>query len=228
MIRAVIFDMYETLITHYRCPLYFSAQLAADAGIPTAAFQALWRPTEEARTCGQLTLEAALTGILTAYDRYSDELLRALVTRRRQTKAACFDALHPEILPMLEALRAYGLRVGLISNCYSEEADAIRSSRLMPFFDAVCLSWEQGLRKPDPGLFRRCLDMLSLPPEECLYVGDGGSHELEAARALGMQTVQAAWYLIDGSDQPCGRLPEHRHAERPLDIPAIIRGGTCL
>ena len=32
MIRAVIFDMFETLITHYKCPLYFGAQMAADAG----------------------------------------------------------------------------------------------------------------------------------------------------------------------------------------------------
>ena len=45
MIRAVIFDMYETLITHYRCPLYFSSQMAADAGIPAVDFQLLWYAT---------------------------------------------------------------------------------------------------------------------------------------------------------------------------------------
>lgn len=36
MMKAVIFDMYETLITHYHCPLYFSAEMAADA------VQAVW------------------------------------------------------------------------------------------------------------------------------------------------------------------------------------------
>ena len=34
MIKAVIFDMYETLITHYETPLYFTTQMAADADIP--------------------------------------------------------------------------------------------------------------------------------------------------------------------------------------------------
>ena len=41
MIQAVIFDMYETLITHYRSPLYFGAQMAADAGITEEAFQVI-------------------------------------------------------------------------------------------------------------------------------------------------------------------------------------------
>ena len=31
MIKAVIFDMYETLITLYNAPVYFSSQMAADA-----------------------------------------------------------------------------------------------------------------------------------------------------------------------------------------------------
>ena len=60
MIRAVIFDMFETLITHYHSPLYFGAQMAEDAGIPEAKFQSLWRPTEQDRTIGKLTLEEVL------------------------------------------------------------------------------------------------------------------------------------------------------------------------
>ena len=34
MIRAVIFDMFETLITHFESPLYFSAQMAAEMYLP--------------------------------------------------------------------------------------------------------------------------------------------------------------------------------------------------
>ena len=49
MIRAVIFDMFETLITHYNSPLYFGAQMAADAGIAENIFQSLWRPTDVGR-----------------------------------------------------------------------------------------------------------------------------------------------------------------------------------
>lgn len=39
MIKAVIFDMYETLITLFESPLYFGTQMAFDAGIAEEKFQ---------------------------------------------------------------------------------------------------------------------------------------------------------------------------------------------
>ena len=218
MIRAVIFDMYETLITHYRCPLYFSAQMAADAGIPAADFQRLWHATEAARTTGQLTLENALAEILRSHGRYSPELVRTLVSRRTATKEACFRHLHEDILPMLNALKERGLLVGLISNCFSEEAAVIRRSVLYPYFDAPLLSWEEGLQKPEEAIFHRCMERLGAAPEECLYVGDGGSHELETARSLGMKALQAAWYLREDTLQPCGRMPGFPQLEHPMEV----------
>ncbi len=41
MIKAVIFDMYETLVTHFDSPLYFGVQIAQDLGIPENIFQEL-------------------------------------------------------------------------------------------------------------------------------------------------------------------------------------------
>lgn len=43
MIKAVIFDMYETLITLHEAPLYFSAQMAEDMGISSDDFCKIWR-----------------------------------------------------------------------------------------------------------------------------------------------------------------------------------------
>ena len=57
LIKAVIFDMYETLITHYECPLYFSAEMAKDAGISEENFRKIWRETETKRTIGKLSFE---------------------------------------------------------------------------------------------------------------------------------------------------------------------------
>ena len=42
-IKAVIFDMYETLITHYESPLYFSEEMAEDAGLPAEKFMPLYQ-----------------------------------------------------------------------------------------------------------------------------------------------------------------------------------------
>ena len=51
-----------------------------------------------------------------------------------------------------------------------------------------------------------------------MYVGDGGSYELETAGKLGMKAVQAVWYLQQGSKQPAWRKPEFLQAESPLGV----------
>lgn len=222
MIRAVIFDMYETLITHYESPLYFGSQMAADAGIPESGFRPLWHASENDRAIGKASLEEILTRILQKNHCYSEELLMKIVNKRMEAKKECFRHLHPEILSMLSELKEQKIRIGLISNCFSEEASVIRNSSLFPYFDAACLSYEQGVQKPDAEIFERCMASLAVKPEECLYVGDGGSDELEAARDLGMTAVQAVWYLRKGSGQPCGVKQGFPHFDSPREVPEYL------
>ena len=235
MIRAVIFDMYETLITQYRCPRCFGADLAAEAGVPPEPFLRVWHAATEARSVGLMTLEEALRRSLEAGGQAGsacEALVRQLAAKRRATKRACFQHLHGEIEPLLSSLRARGPRVGLISNCFSEEAEVIRESALFPLFDAVCLSWEEGVQKPDAEIYRRCVARLGIRTEECLYVGDGGSGELEAAREMvapllvgkradremGMTAVQAVWYLKEIPLPPTGRREGFPQLETPLAV----------
>jgi len=218
MRRAVIFDMFETLITHYHSPLYFGTQMAEDAGIAEDKFQALWRSTEHERSIGELTLEEALEIVLRENHCYSEILIKKIVEKRIAAKEECFRHLHSEIIPMLSTLKKKGVLVGLISNCFSEEADVIRRSELFPYFDAVYLSYEQGIQKPEEEIFQRCMDGFSVKAEECIYVGDGGSEELETARNLGMEAVQAAWYLQEGITQPSKRKHDFFQMGKPLDV----------
>ncbi|MDE7201196.1 MAG: HAD family hydrolase [Lachnospiraceae bacterium] len=218
MIKAVVFDMYETLITHYQSPLYFGKQIAADAGIPESKFRELWDSTEQDRTIGKLTLEEVIEAILRENECYSEELFQKIVQKRIQIKEECFQHLHTDIILLLRSLKEKRLKVGLISNCFSEETQVIRKSVLFPYFDAVCLSYEQGIQKPDAEIYKRCMNQLGVEAHECLYVGDGGSHELEAARELGMDAVQAVWYLREGTTQPCGRKADFEQIDNPMDL----------
>ena len=222
MVKAVIFDMFETLITHYESPLYFGAQMALDAGIEEEAFQKLWHASEEARTTGKVTLEEVLEKILRENGCYCESKMNCIVKKRIACKEEAFLHLHAEILPMLRLLKEKGRLIGLISNCFSEESAVIRRSVLYPYFDAVCLSFDEGLQKPDEAIFKRCLDRLHVRPGECLYVGDGGSCELEAASALGMKAVQAVWYLKEGVNQPSQRKAAFEAVETPLDLLDMI------
>ena len=220
MIKAVIFDMYETLITHYEVPLYFGAEIARDLGLSEDQFFPLWKDEEMEcnRTVGKVSFEEIIERILRENHSYSPEALKKVVDKRVACKVSCFHHLHPEIIPMMEALKELGIRIGLISNCYSEEVGPIRNSCLFPYFDGVCLSYEEKMKKPQEEIFARCLEQLGVDPKETIYVGDGGSRELETAAKLGMQALQAVWYFRDVPGYPSRRKDKFVQLESPMDV----------
>ena len=218
MIKAVIFDMYETLITHYESPLYMGKQIALDMGIAEDKFREIWNATDEDRTLGKKTLEEVIAEILRVNHSYSEELFEKIVTKRKLSKIECFQHIHSEILPLFRTLKALNIKIGLITNCYFEERDVIRESILFPYFDVVCMSCELGMKKPDVKIFENCMKELEVLPEECIYVGDGGCFELETAKSLGMHSIQATWYLKEEVRQQEKRKPEFLQAKKPLDI----------
>lgn len=221
-IKAVIFDMYETLISHYKCPTYFSNEMSADAGIPVEKFLPDWRSTEQKRWIGEITFEDIITKILKDNNVYEEKILKTICAKRTATKYECFENLHEKIIPMLEELKKRGMKIALISNCFSEEAVVIRDSVLAGFFDEMFLSWEQGVAKPDEEIFLRCIKSLDVQSDECLYIGDGGCFELETARKLGMKTAQAVWYLQEDNPYQHGRNPEFIQLENPMEIIELI------
>ena len=55
-------------------------------------------------------------------------------------------------------------------------------------FDAVTASYEVGVMKPDPKIYKDCLDKLKLPPEECVYIDDVENYA-KAASDLGIHGI---------------------------------------
>lgn len=216
-VQAVIFDMYETLVTQFCSPLYYGTQIARDLGLSPEVFLPVWRSTEEDRATGKRTFEEVMEYLLRELGMFSPDRLQLVVEKRIAIQADCFTHLHPQILPMLSALKENGIKIGLITNCFSEEAKLIRESSLFPYFDAPCLSWEVGARKPDPAIYHACLEKLGIPAGNCLYVGDGGSQELETARSLGMQAAQATWYRKpDFESYQAALRPEFPQVSEPM------------
>lgn len=217
MIRAVIFDMYETLVTLMPEPRCFSREMASIAGVELQRFREAWRFTEEERMTG-LPVEDALEAALKSCGAWSEETFGEICRRRAVSRKIGPDRMHAQIIPMLEALRARGLAIGLTTNCQLDEAFNIRRSALWKYFDVPMLSCDTGLVKPHPSVFLRCAALLEARPEECLYVGDGGSDELTAARALGMRALQAVWYRPRGSSQPLGPVAGFPQLNKPMEV----------
>ena len=66
---------------------------------------------------------------------------------------------------------------------------------------------------------------LGVKPQECLYVGDGGSKELYAAREAGMHPVQCTWFHDRAFEPhiPCPILDEFEHVNHQLDVLDYIK-----
>jgi len=126
------------------------------------------------------------------------------------------------VLGLLDALRARGLKLGLVSNSF-DPAWLVRGDLeawgLAGRLDVVVLSSEIGKRKPHPEPFERALRELGVEPGHALFVGDSRYHDVEGAAALGMATVQALWFRTDGDRR--GRDPDHV-ATAPEGVLAIV------
>ena len=95
----------------------------------------------------------------------------------------------PEVLDMIQRARETGIRVGLLSNSWGEgEYDPYEGYDLDAMFDAVVISADTGMRKPEPAIYLIATDELGVQPRECVFADDTAAN-LPAASALGMATV---------------------------------------
>jgi epoxide hydrolase-like predicted phosphatase len=90
---------------------------------------------------------------------------------------------------VLRARRA-GLRTGLLSNSWGNEYPREGWDEM---FDAVVISGEVGMRKPEPEIFAHMADLLGVPAEQTVFVDDL-PHNVEAARAVGLVAVRHTDY----------------------------------
>src|SRR5215475_6016286 len=194
MPRAVLLDLYNTLVSsgHNQRRDEVNLAMGSDLGVdPPERFAAMFRQTYPQRFLGATgDLEATVRAVaLMAGVTPTPAQVRLAAARRR---ALARDLLWPSpaTLEALDALRAAGWRLGLVSNCSAETPELWKRTPFASRFDALGFSCELGVAKPDPAIYLSVCSFLSVPPTECVYVGDGADHELSGAANLGMSVVR--------------------------------------
>ena len=127
---------------------------------------------------------------------------------------------YPEVIQVLQTLRARGLRLGIVSNWSWDLEDHARRAGLSGYFDVIVASARAGCDKPHPAIFQRALRALGCRPERALHIGD--SYEADVAGALGVG-MQALWLDRDGR----GGHPEPRSIRDLSEaLPVVLDGPT--
>lgn len=102
---------------------------------------------------------------------------------------ALFDHAH-DMNALVRRARAAGIRTALLSNSWG---DHYPRDMWEGMFDAVVISGEVGMRKPEPRIFHYTLELVGLAAEECVFVDDLAEN-IHAAAALGFIGVHHTSY----------------------------------
>jgi len=193
--RAVIFDLFETLVTELNLPVRRAGSLASDLGLDAMAYKREWRLRRPEIVLGRCTFRDALRQIISELGGVADDgVLDELRAERIAQKAAVLTRVEPEILATLSELRRRGLKLGLVTNAFAEDVRGWEQSPLHACFDASVFSCIAGLVKPNPAIYLAACKELGVTPQQALFVGDGGDGELSGARSAGLATARALWF----------------------------------
>jgi putative hydrolase of the HAD superfamily len=99
------------------------------------------------------------------------------------------------IIEILSDLKKSGKKICLISNADIIDVTHWKASPLYNLFDETIFSYEVGYIKPETEIYNIALNRMNAKPEECVFIGDGGSDELKAAKELGIKTILTSYLL---------------------------------
>jgi putative hydrolase of the HAD superfamily len=205
MLRAVGFDLWETLITN--TPELSRQQkdlrvarlgrlLGMEGAELEAAYRSQWQRCHELYWSADrdISCRRQIEHLLELLQRQVPEALLAELEEAYATVAvdvppAVVSGAHE----LLTALKSRGLRVGLISNTGRTPGYALRrvleQVRLADSIDTMVFSNEHGLCKPERSIFDEMRRGLGVGFEEMAFVGDNLYVDILGAKRVGMRAV---------------------------------------
>ena len=214
MLRAVLFDLDDTLLDHTGNQRQLTQLLHARH--PAFALQELsWLIERSIAHLDELHPHI-VAGTISPHEARVERFRRLL--READADDADAEALahwhrqaYLEVesridgaLELVAALRERGLKLAIVSNSTREEQTRkLATHGLAPYFDALVLAGDHDIFKPDPRLFAIALQALDVTAEEAVMVGDSWSADVVGARAAGVRILwfnRFAQSAIDGSE----------------------------
>ena len=183
-------------------------------GLAADAVQHALRDTVD----GRHALAAVESGQISQRE-YEAVLARLLGVDSRGLLGRALADLQPNhaVLGLARRARGRGIRVAVLSNSWGTgEYDPYEGYELDERLDAVIISDQVGLRKPDSAIYTLTAAKIGIPPRACVFVDDTAAN-LPAARDLGMAVVHFAdtnsgvaeiERLLNMADDQAAGLPE--------------------
>jgi 2-haloalkanoic acid dehalogenase type II len=128
---------------------------------------------------------------------------------RQWARHARVFALREGTVETLQALRARGLHLGIVSNIDDDQLrHLVRLSQLDDYVDDILSSETAGSCKPDPAIFEEALRRAGCRPEEALFIGDTLQQDVAGANRVGLRSV-LLWHRPDREPPDTEPRPDH-------------------
>lgn len=221
MIAAVLFDLYETLITEAGIRPRRASSLAATLGLEENAYRAEWRKWRPRIVRGETSFADALGEISRSLiGRVDVGAIQRVRQERVREKAAAYAQIDNSVRELVTALANQGIRLAVISNGFEEDVFGWWHCSLAPQFQCTMFSCAEHVAKPEPEIYLRATCQLGARAAEAVFIGDGADDELSGAERAGLRAGRAAWYVRDPRSQ--GAWPELTTCE---DVLKLIAAG---
>ena len=200
MVRAVLFDLFETLVTESWTQPTRASSVGGALGLESEAFRVEWKVRRPRVVLGRLSFGEALTEISrTLIGSVDTAAVERICEQRAREKAIAFAAMDDDVAALISQLRGQGLSLAVISNCFAEDVSAWPTWPLAREFQCAVFSYVVGVAKPDPGIYLKATRGLGVESDTAVFIGDGGDDELVGAERTGLRAFRADWFLRRGS-----------------------------
>lgn len=127
--------------------------------------------------------------------------------------------LFPDTLACLRALKAAGKRIYLLSNAQRAFTwQELEKTGLVPYFDGILISSDEGCMKPDPDFYNICCERYGLQKEQCIMIGNELKSDIAGAAAAGMDSFYINRYPVFHAQD----APAYRYVSRDGSLMEVL------
>lgn len=188
MIKLIIFDFWNTLCYRQSWPSTSRVMLKRTCSkIPKNKFTKIFENSVQRKKWK--TPFAAYTNLCKNMDiKTTKENIDILLDVRK--KAESKTKAYAYAIPLLKQLRKKGYKTGLVSNSSIFAVEQIKKrTNLLKYIDYPLFSFDVGVIKPHPKIFKQMLKISKLKPNETVMIGDNKGDDVIPPRKLGMKAI---------------------------------------
>lgn len=196
--EAIIFDLFETLVTPRSHDVVRPTQSIAERlNVGESNYSKFWPDLNDEWDRGNIV---SYQGVLTHLCSQSGvepntSEIEDIVAEFRAHILKIFTRIDPAIEEMLKNLKKLGFRLGVVTNAANLDTEGWDECTIARYFDVFVASHEVGLIKPEIGIYLLACEQLKVDPSDAIFVGDGGSNELHGAKEAGLTPYWWTWFL---------------------------------